>query len=63
MKETKGDPYTKGYPHRCDDHYLVSIACENCGHHFEKAVKKGELAPVRHVTCPNCGCDTGQKTW
>jgi DNA-directed RNA polymerase subunit RPC12/RpoP len=37
------------------NHYLMKFRCANCGHQFEKEVRKGTPAHGQAGPCPNCG--------
>ena len=43
-----------------NDTYRIEYRCSNCGHVFNKIIKKGEAAPDS-ATCKSCGCLTGKK--
>ena len=43
-----------------NDTYRIEYSCSNCGHVFNKIIKKGEAAPDS-ATCKSCGCLTGKK--
>ena len=45
MSETKVDA----------SHYLMNFLCANCGHKFERQVRKGTAANGAAGMCPNCG--------
>jgi len=45
MSETKVDV----------NHYLLNFICANCGHKFEKQIRKGTPASGQAGICPNCG--------
>jgi DNA-directed RNA polymerase subunit RPC12/RpoP len=37
------------------NHYNMSFICANCGHKFEKQIRKGTPANGQAGICPNCG--------
>jgi len=37
------------------NHYLMNFECSNCGHRFQKQVRKGTPAHGQAGPCPNCG--------
>ena len=45
MDETKVD----------DSQYLMNFLCANCGHDFEKKLRKGVAAAGQAGICPHCG--------
>lgn len=51
----------KPYIDRAEDEYLVNARCNNCGHDFVHANKKGKVLP-RMIFCPNCGCSSAERT-
>jgi predicted nucleic-acid-binding Zn-ribbon protein len=37
-----------------EQHYTITVACSNCGHHGNLTIKKG--CYVTDESCPKCGC-------
>lgn len=37
------------------NHYLMNFECANCGHKFERQIRKGTPAHGQAGICPNCG--------
>ncbi len=37
------------------NHYLIGFLCANCGHKFEKQIRKGTAASGQAGPCPRCG--------
>ena len=44
-----------------EDEYQARYYCTNCGRYFQATFKRGNYAPSRHVRCPVCETDTGEK--
>jgi DNA-directed RNA polymerase subunit RPC12/RpoP len=36
-------------------YYMMNFECANCGHKFEKQLRKGTPAQGQAGICPNCG--------
>ena len=37
------------------NHYTMNFICANCGHKFERQIRKGTPANGQAGICPNCG--------
>lgn len=55
-------PFYSSYILPTHGDYTIEYCCLNCTHRFTVTIPVGTLAPREGVICPNCGCDTTQKS-